>query len=94
MEPYGFNRNIYGFDTFEGFRSISKEDGGTPSEEMLSDAGVDILKKAIEINDLNRAIPHVSKCELIKGDTTKTIPEFKMNNPDLLIALLYLDFDI
>ena len=94
MEPYGFNRKIYGFDTFEGFRSISKEDGGTPSEEMFSDAGVDVLKKAIEINDLNRAIPHVPKCELIKGDTTKTIPEFKMNNPDLLIALLYLDFDI
>ena len=32
--------------------------------------------------------------ELIKGDATETIPEYVKNNPHLIIALLYLDFDL
>ena len=31
---------------------------------------------------------------MIKGDATKTIPQFVQNHPHLIIALLYLDFDI
>ena len=31
---------------------------------------------------------------MIKGDATKTIPKFVKENPYLIIALLYLDFDI
>tara|TARA_B100000315_G_C14284266_1_gene454442 strand:- start:276 stop:569 length:294 start_codon:yes stop_codon:yes gene_type:complete len=30
----------------------------------------------------------------IKGDATKTIPKYAEENPHLIIALLYLDFDI
>jgi hypothetical protein len=52
------------------------------------------LKKSIKINDLNRPIPHIPKCELIKGDAVQTIPEYVKNNPELIISMLYLDFDI
>ena len=30
--------------------------------------------------------------ELIKGDAKKTIPKYLKQNPQLIIALLYLDF--
>ena len=42
----------------------------------------------------NKAVNHIDKIELIKGDAIKTIPEYVANNPHLIIALLYLDFDI
>ena len=94
MEPYAFNRTIYGFDTFKGFRSISEKDNPEINESMFFDTSYDILKNVIEVHDMNRNVPEVEKCVLIRGDATKTIPEFTMKHPELIIALLYLDFDI
>ena len=34
------------------------------------------------------------KIELIKGDAIKTIPKFVLDNPHVLISLMYLDFDL
>jgi hypothetical protein len=94
LEPYSFNRKIIGFDTFEGFSSISEKDSLLVDESIFSDTSYEILKKSVEINDLNRSVSHIDKCEIIKGDATITIPEYKNNNPHLIIALLYIDFDI
>lgn len=94
LEPTAFNRKIYGFDTFEGFRSISDKDVNGLHENMFSDTSYETLKKCVELHDMNRFVGHLPKCELVKGDATKTIPEFKKNHPELLIAMLYLDFDI
>ena len=47
FEPYSFNRKIYGFDTFEGFKSISKYDPKDINENTFSNANLNILKKAI-----------------------------------------------
>lgn len=94
LEPYSFNRKIIGFDTFEGFDSISDKDDKLVDKSMFSDTSYETLKRSVEINDLNRTMSHINKCEIIKGDATITIPEYKKNNPHLIIALLYLDFDI
>jgi hypothetical protein len=34
------------------------------------------------------------KIELVKGDALTTIPQYIKDNPHLIIALLYLDFDL
>jgi len=94
LEPYGLTRKIIGFDTFEGFRSISEKDSEAADEKMFSGASYDTLKMAIKLNDMNRAVSHIPKCEIIRGDATVTIPEYRSNHPELIIALLYLDFDI
>jgi Macrocin-O-methyltransferase (TylF) len=94
LEPYAFNRKIYGFDTFQGFRSLSGNDPGGLNENMFHDADFEVLKGMIEISDGNRALPQITKCEIIKGNAVETIPEFAKNHPELIIALLYLDFDI
>ena len=94
FEPYSFNRKIYGFDTFEGFKSISKYDPKDINENTFSNTNLNILKKAINLFDLNRSVGHINKINIIKGDATKTIPNFYKKNKNLLISLLYIDFDI
>ena len=101
LEPFAFNRIIYGFDTFEGFRSISDSDSDV-NESMFSDSDTirgpkpsyEILQEIFVVQDLNRPISHISKCKLVRGDAVKTIPEFTKQHPELIIALLYLDFDL
>jgi hypothetical protein len=36
----------------------------------------------------------MSKTSIVKGDAAKTIPKFIEDNPDLVVSLLYMDFDI
>src|ERR1700733_152920 len=68
LEPYAINRSIYGFDTFEGFRSIdSKADPGDINEAMFSETDMSVLEKSIEINDLIRPVNRIPRCELVKG---------------------------
>lgn len=94
LEPFNFNRKIIGFDTFEGFRSISKFDNKLLNESDFSDTSYESLHEWSLLQNKNRAVSHIEKMELIKGDATETIPEYVKNNPHLIIALLYLDFDL
>lgn len=94
LEPYNFNRKIIGFDTFEGFRSLTDKDDSKLSENDFSGTDFETLKKWATLQDKNRAVSHIEKLELVKGDATETIPKYVKENPHLIIALLYLDFDI
>ncbi len=97
-EPINYTRRIIGFDTFEGFPAITKQDETATSPEshtggMAVDSYED-LEIAIKLFDQNRPIGHIPKVELIKGDATQIIPEYIEKHPYLLVSLLYLDFDI
>jgi len=95
LEPYAINRSIYGFDTFEGFQSISKnKDPADITEKNFSDTSHSVLQKMIECNDIVRPVNKISRCELIKGDIVNTVPEFVKSRPDLLVAMLILDTDL
>ena len=52
------------------------------------------MKKCIELYDQNRFLNQFPKVSLIKGDFVKTGPEFLNENQHLIIALLFLDFDL
>jgi hypothetical protein len=43
---------------------------------------------------LNRPIGHIERVELVSGDAVETIPAYVEENPHLVVALLYLDFDL
>lgn len=98
LEPVNLMRRIYGFDTFEGFPSISESDRSASSEHVkIGDLSADAkeeLEQLAEIHDSSRFIGHIPKVELVKGDACKTIPDFVEDNPHLLVSLLFLDFDL
>ena len=94
LEPSNFNRKIIGFDTFDGFRAISKKDRKNINEKNFSNTNYNHIKKWIKIFDKNRSIGHINKIELVKGNAVKTIPKYVKENPHLIVSLLYLDFDI
>ena len=94
LEPYAINRKIVGFDTFSGFSNIQKEDPDDISNEDFDNVNLNALKEAIKLYDMNRSAGHMSRVEIVEGDATKTIDEYVKKHPELIIALLYIDFDI
>lgn len=102
LEPYNYQRTVIGFDTFEGFPSISAADLATAGHSSLAKVGgfhvadtqYEQLEEAARLFDRNRPIGHIPKIHLVKGDIKDTIPDYLEKNPQLLISLLYLDLDI
>jgi len=98
LEPYNYHRKIIGFDTFDGFPSINKKDGKDISKKKsFFKRKYDVKKELINLTkvfDKNRFLNNKKKIELIKGDANKTIPLYLKKNPELLVSLLFLDFDI
>jgi hypothetical protein len=98
LEPTNHQRLVVGFDTFSGFPELAKQDQSSESHEAraggLSVDSYDHLLQCIRLYDMNRFIGHVPRVELVRGDATKTIPAYVKDNPQLIVSLLYLDFDI
>lgn len=97
-EPINHNRRIIGFDTFTGFTNIHEKDkADAPSylkEGGLTTNAFDDLQECIKLFDMNRHIGHIPRLELVVGDATNTIPKYLKDNPHLVVAMLYLDFDL
>jgi hypothetical protein len=98
LEPVNLTRRIYGFDSFSGFPNVSAIDRAGISAEinagdLFSDSEQEILELA-KINDSTRFLGHIPKVQLVKGDAIQTIPNFIEANQQLLISLLFLDFDL
>jgi hypothetical protein len=99
LEPSNHQRRIYGFDTFEGFSQISKEDISTTTSDLCKEGDLAVdsekdLKNGIEIFDKSRYFNHVPKIELVRGNVLDTVPKFLEENKHIIISLLYMDLDI
>lgn len=100
-EPVNHIRRVVGFDSFSGFTKISKKDmadnkvnaAWAAKGKLAADSYAD-LQRCIELYDLNRTIGHIPRVELVRGDAMITIPQYLENNQHLVVAMLYLDFDL
>ena len=95
-EPFNYNRRIIGFDTFEGFPAVALEDGPLvkAGDYSVTEEWIDELDKILEFHNQVSPIPHKKKYELVKGDATKTLPQYLSDHPETIVALAYFDFDI
>lgn len=97
-EPLNHVRRIVGFDTFEGFPTLHENDiGADPSYAYkggFKARAYSDLQECIRLFDLARPLGHIPRIELVPGNALTTIPSFVRENPHLLVALLYLDFDV
>lgn len=99
FEPSNHTRKVFAFDTFEGFPSIHSKDSDTGTFNELTTGGLkgstdESIAEAVRIFDLNRPISHIEKVKLVKGDVMDTTHTFIEENPQLVVSLLYLDFDL
>src|ERR1017187_3512306 len=97
LEPENLTRRIYGFDTFEGFPSLGERDQSAFTDVQQGDLcanSYDELTQLICEYDRDRFLGHIPKVELIRGDITRTVPDFAASHPHLVVSLLYLDADI
>ena len=99
LEPYNYHRKIIGFDTFQGFPSVSEVDTLSHPDVKPGMFAEDYdvyseLLSCIKDFDDNRFLGEIQKIHLVKGDANLTIPAYLSENPHTLISLLYLDFDI
>lgn len=97
-EPFNHTRRVVGFDTFTGFPDLHAKDAASAPVYavpggLATEAQADI-ERGVAIYDLNRPIGHIPRVEVVAGDARQTIPEFVRSNPQLVVALLYLDFDL
>lgn len=95
LEPFNYNRKIVGFDTFEGFPSISDKDKLTREGDMgVTDKYEVYLDKILEAHESVSPVSHLRKYELIKGDSTLTFKRYLDEHPETIISFAYFDFDI
>lgn len=100
LEPYALNRKIIGFDTFEGFPEISKKDNGKGNQNLrkgafkTDDTTYENILLSIDKYNNERYLNNFDKIELVKGDAVRTIPNYLKKNKHLIIALLFMDFDL
>lgn len=97
-EPYNLSRKIIGFDTFEGFPSVSAHDG--PSDEArvgaysVTEGYETYLEELLRAQEHLGPRSHVQRHELVKGDVTETLPRYLEEHPETIIALAYFDLDL
>lgn len=98
VDPYCHTRRVVGFDTFEGFTGMSEGDAGAQSG--LAEKGgmavplADEIERVVGLHDHNRPIGHIARVEIVRGDACDTIRRYVAEHPELVVALLVLDFDV
>jgi hypothetical protein len=95
-EPFNYNRKCIGFDTFEGFPSVSSQDGALVQigDYNVSENWQAELEGILQFHEQNSPVSHKRKFELVKGDASLMLPAYLREHPETIVALAYFDFDI
>lgn len=97
-EPYSVTRKIVGFDTFQGFPNISKQDGDAHAIQVGALSVVPeyetYLQNILSAHEQMSPRHTMQKHQLIKGDVTITLPAYLEQHPETIIAMAYFDLDL
>lgn len=93
-------KTVYGFDNWEGFKSLAPEDGKRADSVEKREGGFspapyfEELKNAIAIFDSDRFIPWKPRIKLVVGDIETSVAEFVTDNPGVRFSLVHFDCDL
>ena len=94
-EPYNWTRKVVGFDTFQGYPTISAQDGASTYAAVggytVSEGYESYLRQMLDAHEADNVMAHIKKYELVRGDVTQTIDSYLAENPETIIALAYFD---
>jgi hypothetical protein len=95
-EPFNYSRTIYGFDTFDGLLGTNQTDGEKAKDgDFAVPTGFEkTLAEILNLMEKDSPLSHIKKFELIKGDATKTIDKWLLDNPHAIISMAFFDMDI
>jgi hypothetical protein len=97
-EPYNFTRRIVGFDTFEGYQSISDVDGSHDlvREQAYSVSGgyLDHLEQVLECHRRENPMDQTPRFDLVAGDAGETIGPWLEGHPETIVSLAYFDMQL
>ena len=97
-EPYNYTRKIIGFDTYEGYPSVSEKDGSCDlvklNQYAVSENYLEHLTALLDYHQQENIMSHVKKYELVKGDAAVTIGEYLTAHPETIISLAYFDMQL
>jgi len=98
FEPFNRHRKIIGFDTFKGFKGISRKDGKlckcSNGSFSVPKGYKDYLGRILAIQEKLNPMSHIKRYELVQGDAIKTVPDYFKKHPESIISLAIFDFDI
>lgn len=86
------SKRLIGFDIFGKFPATEFEADQAKRKLFIDNAG----ENSISVEQLEEVFErkNIRNYELVKGDITKTVPDYVDKHPELKIALLNLDVDI
>lgn len=95
-EPFNRLRKIVGFDTFEGFRQVSPQDGARMAAGAYSVTSEyeRYLEAVLSLQEKESPLPHLRKFEVVKGDAPSMLVKYLERNPETIVALAYFDLDL
>lgn len=97
-EPFNRHRKIVGFDTFEGFVGLSEKDGNkckcVDGSFNVSESYEDHLSELLGLQEALNPMSHIKRFQLVKGNAEETIPKYFGDNPETVVSMAILDFDI
>lgn len=98
FEPFNRHRKIVGFDTFEGFKGMSSQDGDnckcTDGSFSVTEGYENYLDNILNLQEKLNPMSHLKRYELVKGDAIKTVPAYFQKHPETIVSLAIFDFDI
>ncbi len=95
-EPFNKQRVIVGFDTFDGYTSLSAKDKECHVwSEKSYNTGVDYvsyLRELIEVHEGSNVLGHVKgRHRLVVGNVEQTAPQYFVEHPESIVAFAYFD---
>ena len=97
-EPFNRHRKIVGFDTFQGFLSISAKDGMSDmmkkGELAVTESYQAYLARTMELQEKDNPLGHIKKFELRAGDANVELENYLKEHPETIVSLAYFDFDL